>query len=81
MEDGMIIQFHTPSGAAAIDTETVTDNELAALGISRDLLNEEFSLLDIARAQVLLANSPDVITQPEMWELLRIFGHRLGLSN
>ncbi len=29
---------------------------------------------DIARAAQLLTNSPDVITQPEMWELLRIFG-------
>ena len=33
---------------------------------------------DTLRAQELLASSPDVITQPEQWELLRIFGRRLG---
>lgn len=35
---------------------------------------------DIARAAELLATSPAVISQPEMWELMRIFGKRLGLS-
>lgn len=30
-----------------------------------------------ARAQLLLATSPALITQPEMWELLRIFGRLL----
>ncbi|MBA7652320.1 hypothetical protein ES703_60150 [subsurface metagenome] len=33
---------------------------------------------DTLRAQELLASSPAVITQPQMWELLRIFGRRLG---
>ena len=33
---------------------------------------------DIVRAGELLASSPDVITQPEMWELLRIIGRRFG---
>ncbi len=33
---------------------------------------------DIERARVLLASSPDVITQPEIWELLRIIGRRSG---
>jgi len=33
---------------------------------------------DTLRAQELLTSSPDVITQPEMWELVRIFGRRLG---
>lgn len=33
---------------------------------------------DTARVQELLSSSPTVITQPEMWELLRIFGRRLG---
>jgi len=33
---------------------------------------------DTIRAEELLANSPEVITQPEMWELMRIFGRRLG---
>lgn len=35
---------------------------------------------DVIRAQELLASSPDVITQPEQWELLRIFGRLHGLS-
>lgn len=74
----MIIQFHTPAGVIVIDTAIVTDAELAALGWTRDQLNEEFHLLDIARAQEILAKSPDVITQPEIWELLRIFARRLG---
>lgn len=34
---------------------------------------------DIIRAKELLANSPDVISQPEMWELMRIFGRLLGI--
>ncbi|KKK94241.1 hypothetical protein LCGC14_2684850 [marine sediment metagenome] len=33
---------------------------------------------DELRARELLANSPDVITLPEIWETLRIFGRRLG---
>lgn len=35
---------------------------------------------DIVRAQELLGTSPAVITQVEIWELMRIFGRRLGLS-
>lgn len=33
---------------------------------------------DYLRACELLETSPDVITQPEQWELLRIFARRLG---
>lgn len=33
---------------------------------------------DYDRACELLASSPNVITQPEIWELLRIFGKRYG---
>lgn len=33
---------------------------------------------DIKRARELLASSPEVITQPEMWELMRIYGRHLG---
>jgi len=35
---------------------------------------------DIIRARELLENSPDVITQPEMWELMRIFGRLHGID-
>lgn len=75
----MIIQFHTPGGVIQVDTQTVTDAQLAALGLTRDELNEQFGLLDIARAQAILATSPPVITMPEMWELLRIFGRLHGI--
>lgn len=34
---------------------------------------------DIERAKVLLASSPAVITQPKMWELLRIYGRLHGI--
>lgn len=33
------------------------------------------------RAQELLETSPAVITMPEMWELLRIYGRRLGYTD
>lgn len=33
---------------------------------------------DTLRVEELLASSPDVITQPEMWELIRLIGKRLG---
>ncbi len=36
---------------------------------------------DAIRAAELLANSPVVITQPEMWELMRIFGRSLNLTD
>jgi len=36
----MIIQLHTPKGIVRIDTDTVTDAELAALSISRETLPE-----------------------------------------
>lgn len=35
---------------------------------------------DIVRATELLATSPQVITMPEMWELMRIFGRLHGIS-
>ncbi|GAH94173.1 unnamed protein product, partial [marine sediment metagenome] len=64
MENGMIIQFHTPTGIVEVDTETVTDSDLAALGLSRADLDAEYG--DITRAQELLGTSPSVITQPEI---------------
>lgn len=33
---------------------------------------------DTLRVEELLSTSPSVITQPEMWELVRLFGKRLG---
>lgn len=78
MEDGMIVQLHTPAGAVDIDTLTVTDSELSALGLSRQWLVDTYG--DLERMKELLANSPDVITQPEMWELVRLMGKHLGIT-
>lgn len=36
----MIIQFHTPKGIVRVDSDTVTDKELAALNVTRQALNE-----------------------------------------
>lgn len=33
---------------------------------------------DTIRAEEILATSPDAITQPQIWELLRIFGRKFG---
>ncbi|MBA7701519.1 hypothetical protein ES703_110259 [subsurface metagenome] len=47
-----------------------------------DAYNAQVEILppdpDTIRAEEILSNSPDVITQPELWELVRIFGRRLG---
>lgn len=74
----MIVQFHTPQGVLTIDSETVTDAELTQFGFTRDKFNLAFGILDCERAMALLTTSPSVITMPEIWELLRIFGRRLG---
>lgn len=73
----MIIPFHTPTGIIVVDTETVIDSELEALNLTRADLDAEYG--DIIRAQELLGTSPAVITQPEMWELMRIFGRLHGI--
>lgn len=36
---------------------------------------------DRVRALELLSTSPDAITQPEMWELMRIFGRLLNIPS
>lgn len=36
---------------------------------------------DVVRAMELLGNPPEVITMPEMWELMRIFGRFRGLCD
>ncbi len=47
----MIIQFHTPAGVVEIDTETVTDNELALINMTR----EEFNMFLASQPRDLLA--------------------------
>ncbi len=103
----MIVQFHTPEGIVDIDSDTVSDADLAGVGLDRqkfnaylaeqprdlaaeiDVINQTISANphydptppDMARAAELLATSPAVITQPEMWELLRIFGRLHGIPS
>ena len=36
----MIIQFHTPKGIVLVDSDTVTDKELAAINLDRQKLDE-----------------------------------------
>lgn len=70
-------------------TTTEMDALLAVCSSSRPPTQEEIDLYnqiveiippdpDYERACELLASSPAVITQPEMWELMRLFGKRLG---
>jgi len=37
----MIIQFHTPKGIVKVNTDTVTNEKLATLGITREVLNNQ----------------------------------------
>lgn len=66
---------HDALVAVAGDTYPASQDEI-------DLYNAQVEILppdpDTIRAQEILASSPDVITQPEQWELLRIIGRRLG---
>jgi len=58
-----------------VSCPTPTQADLQAFNSQVEILPPD---PDTVRAEELLANSPQVITQPEMWELLRIFGRRLG---
>ena len=72
------------------DTTDVEHSALASLAESwRDATPQEIAALDALpavpppdpdyiRACEILGSSPDVITQPEIWELLRLIGRRLG---
>ncbi len=81
----MIIQFHTPKGIVNIDSETVTDEQLAELNITRADLDEAlgytatYTRQDEARLQEILANSPEVITMPEIWEAIRLLAKQRGI--
>ncbi|MBA7590976.1 hypothetical protein ES708_33121 [subsurface metagenome] len=66
---------HAQLSAIALDWNEATPEEL-------ELFNSQVIITppdpDTIRAEELLITSPAVITQPEMWELVRIFGRRLG---
>lgn len=36
----MIITLHTPTGIVKVDSETVTDEELASLGMTREIFEQ-----------------------------------------
>lgn len=73
-----------------MDTTIEEDYELiAAGGDPQDATQEDIDRYhaqvvitppdpDLIRAKELLATSPAVITQPEMWELMRIYARWLG---
>lgn len=73
-----------------MDTTTAEHDQLAGVAIAvRPPTQDEADLFDARwippppdpdtiRAREILATSPDAITQPEIWELLRILGRRLG---
>ena len=75
----MRFELHTPTGIVTLDTETVTDGQLAELGLTMaDIAPQIQEANDQAIAEALLATSPEIITAPEIWALLRIYGRKLG---
>lgn len=51
--------------------------DLEPYEVSDEELQEE---ADLATAQGYLASSPDVISQPEMWFLIRYLARRIGIT-
>lgn len=81
-------QSWLPDGTLVSDEEIIATPEGGLYinhltGEERPATEDEITSLpnpDIERAKELLSTSAEVITQPEIWELLRIFGRRLDLS-
>lgn len=91
IHDALLLATEVPTIRQLImDTNTVEHTGLSLLCFShRDPTQAEIDLYntrpvtlppspDTIRAQQLLALSPSAITAPQMWQLLRIFGRRLG---
>lgn len=91
IHDALLLCTEQPDRRKLImDTTDVEHTQLAdAAEAHRDATQEEIDLFnssvilytpdpDTLRAEELLQSSPAVITQPEQWELMRIFGRRLG---
>lgn len=91
VHDALLETTESPDSRKLImDTTTDEDTQLSAVALeARDATQEEIDLYnaqvvitppdpDTIRAEELLATSPQVITMPEMWELIRIYGRRLG---
>lgn len=66
---------HTALLIYAISWNEATPEELERFN-ARVIIREKDA--DTLRAEELLTASPAVITQPEMWELMRILARRLG---
>lgn len=66
---------HDQLSALALEVRAPTDTELELFYLS---VIPYVPDPDALRAEEILASSPDVITMPEIWELLRIIGRRLG---
>lgn len=91
IHDALLLTTEHPDVRLLImETTTTEHGSLVLLALELpDLTQEQLDLYnstvepyvpdpDTLRAEELLASSPDVITQPEQWELLRIIGRRLG---
>lgn len=91
IHDALLLTAGAPNIRQLIMDTTIEEHlQLTTLAISyRDPTQAEIDLYhasviikppdpDTLRAQELLQTSPTVITQPQIWELLRIFGKRLG---
>lgn len=66
---------HIDLSAIALDLPTPTQADIDLYGETVEVLPPD---PDTIRAEELLATSASVISMPEMWELVRIFGRRLG---
>lgn len=66
---------HEQLELCAVESGTPTQEDI-------DLYNAQVEILppdpDTIRAEEILATSPAAITMPDLWELARIFGRRLG---
>lgn len=82
VEDGEIISVEAKSvNVASSGFIPATKDEFNAFIAALPPEPEPEPNPDIIRAAELLSNSPDVITQPEMWELMRIFGRLLHIPS
>jgi len=93
IHDALLLCTEEPDIRKLIQDTTDIEHSglVAASGVSWEATQEEIDRYnarvvitppnpDMARAKELLSNSPDVITQPEMWELMRIFGRLHGIT-
>lgn len=91
VHDALLLTTENPKVRKLIMDTTTEEHEalsLLAVGCPEatqadiDAYNAQVVILppdpDTARAQELLPTSPDAITTPEIWELLRILARRLG---